>query len=268
MRIFVAGVRKLIRRPASLVTIGIMLALVALIYLAVGATAKQLAAQPGGQASLELLKFPGAYDFVLSFILGLGGLLSLVYGAAIAGSEWSWGTLKSAVARGEGRVRYMTLTFASVVLLAGVGLLLTFLFGVLMAVIGAGLAGVSTSGISDSATVGSLPEKLLRGWLALAEEAALGFAIATIARSQLAGIGAGIAIFFGEQFATIFLPDVVKYLPFHVADAILAPTSATAGGGAIAARLDPSTALVLVVVWLVGALVVSGAVTERADIGG
>jgi ABC-2 type transport system permease protein len=229
-----------------------MLALVALIYLAVGATAKQLAAQPGGQASLELLKFPGAYDFVLSFILGLGGLLSLVYGAAIAGSEWSWGTLKSAVARGEGRVRYMTLTFVSVVLLAGVGLLLTFLFGVLMAVIGAGLAGVSTNGVSDSATVGSLPEKLLRGWLALAEEAALGFAIATIARSQLAGIGAGIAIFFGEQFATIFLPDVVKYLPFHVADAIL----------------DPSTALVLVVVWLVGALVVSGAVTERADIGG
>ena len=92
---------------------------------------------------------------------------------------------------------------------------------------------------------------------------------ATIARSQLAGIGAGIAISFGEQFATIFLPDVVKYLPFHVADAILAPASATAGGGgAIAARLDPSTALVLVVVWLVGALAVSGAVTERADIGG
>ena len=39
-------------------------------------------------------------------------------------------------------------------------------------------------------------------------------------------------------------------------------------GGGIAARLPPDAALVVVVAWLVGALVVSGLVTERADIGG
>jgi ABC-2 type transport system permease protein len=268
VRIFRSGLRKLLPRPATWVTLGILLGLVALIYLAVGATAKQLRSQPNGEASLLLLTFPGAYDYVFSFILSLGGLLSLIYGAAIAGSEWSWGTLKTAVARGEGRVRYMTLTFVSVTLLVGVGLVLSFVVGTVMAVIGAGLAGVPTSGISDSATIGSLPEKLLRGWLALTEQAALGFAIATVARSQLAGIGAGIGIYFGEQFATIFLPDVVKYLPFNVASAILAPTAAPGGGGGAIARLDPTTALVMVVIWLVGALAVSGAVTERADIGG
>jgi ABC-2 type transport system permease protein len=55
-----------------------------------------------------LVTFPGAYDLGCStFIIGLGGLFAMIYGAAIAGSEWSWGTLKSAVARGESRVRYM-----------------------------------------------------------------------------------------------------------------------------------------------------------------
>ena len=268
MRIFLSTIRKLLRRPATLVTIGILLGLMTLIYLAVGATAKQIRTQPNGEASLLLLTFPDAYDFVLSFTLGLGGLLALVYGAAIAGSEWSWGTLKTAVARGEGRVRYTTLTFAGITLLLGVGLLLAFVFGVVMAIIGAGLAGIPTTGISDSETLSGLPEQLLRGWLALTEQAAIGFAIATIARSQLAGIGAGIGIYFAEQFASIFLPDVVKYLPFNVANAILAPSAGLGGGGGGVARLEPNEALVMVVVWLVGALAVAGIFTERADIGG
>ena len=46
----------------------------------------------------------------------------------------------------------------------------------------------------------------------------IGFAVATLARSQLAGIGVGIALYFGEAFASIFLPDIVKYLPFAARD--------------------------------------------------
>ena len=68
---------------------------------------------------------------------GLGGLLAVIYGAAIAGSEWTWGTLKNAVARGEGRVRYMVLTFASIAVLVGIGMLVAFIVGVVAAVVGA-----------------------------------------------------------------------------------------------------------------------------------
>ena len=104
----------------------------------------------------------------------------------------------------------------------GIGLLGAFVVGVIVAILGATLAGVSTAGLNDSATLGQLPELLGRGWLAIVEEGALGFAIATLARSQLAGVGAGIAVYFGEQFATIFLPDIVKYLPFNAASAVVA----------------------------------------------
>lgn len=268
MRLFRSGLRKLVRRPATWVTFGLLVGLLALIYIAVGATARQTAANGnGGAGALLLVTFPGAYSLLLSFILGLGGLFAMIYGAAIAGSEWSWGTLKAAIARGESRTRYQLLTFASIGLMVGIGLLVAFGIGIVVTVIAAGLAKVPTDGIGDSATLGTVPELLLRGWLALGEAAALGFTIATLARSQLAGIGVGIAVYFGEQFAGIFLPDIVKYLPFNAASAVVA-VSTRGDGGPSVSRLDPNTALLVVAAWLIGALVVTALFTERAEISG
>ena len=276
MRIFVATLRKLIRRPASWVTLGLLVGLLALILVSVGATVRQ---QPAGNArltSLLLLTFPGAYVLILSFILGLGGLLAVIYGASIAGSEWGWGTLKSAVARGESRWRYMALTFAAVALMLGVGLVIAYGASILATLAAGQLAGVEPTGLDDSRVLGALPEQLARSWLAIVEEGAIGFVIATLARSQLAGIGAGIGIYFGEQFATLFLPDIVRYLPFHVAGAAVNLAAAGLGGGGGGAGgaggggggLGPDQALLLVVAWLVGAIGLACLFTDRAEISG
>jgi ABC-type transport system involved in multi-copper enzyme maturation permease subunit len=271
VRIFVASLRKLVRRPASFITLGILIGLLSLILIAVAATASQPDAGPGQQQGLLLVTFPGAYTIILSFILGLGGLFAVIYGAAIAGSEWSWGTLKSAVARGESRSRYQLTSFAAIALMIGIGMVIAFGVGIAVAVIGANIAGVSTAGLGDSETLGTIPELLGRGWLAIVEEGALGFAIATLARSQLAGIGAGIAFFFGEQFASIFLSDIVKWMPFNAANAVVAVDDAAFGGGGgsgVFDTLEPNTALLVVGAWLVGSLIVSTLFTERAEISG
>ena len=271
MSLFMSGLRKLRRRPATWVTLGLLAGLLALVIIAVGATSNRAGATgPERAAILSLVTFPAAYDEILTFILGLGGLFAVIYGAAIAGSEWQWGTLKNAVARGQSRSRYVLLTFASVAVVIAIGLIVTFIVGVIAALVGASIAGVSTAGISDSATLGRLPEQFVRGWVAIVEEGALGFAIATLAGSQLAGIGAGIALYFGETFAGIFLPDIVKYLPFSVATASVNTGNAATGGfgGRAVAALDANTAFLLVVVWLVGALVVAALYTERAEISG
>jgi ABC-type transport system involved in multi-copper enzyme maturation permease subunit len=241
-----------------------------LIFVAVGATAGQ-ATQPEAQAaSRELVTFPGAYRFVLSFILGLGGLLAVTYGAAVAGSEWSWGTLKAAVARGESRARYTLVGFGAVWTFALIGVLAAFAVGVAAAALGALAAGVPLDGMSDATALGELPELYLRGALAIGMNTALGYAIATIARSQLAGIGVGIGLYFGEQFAGIFLREWVRWLPFDAANAVISTGRLTNGGGeAIGPTpLDPTTAIVVVVAWLVGALAVSTLWTERAEIAG
>jgi hypothetical protein len=268
VRVFQSGLRKLIQRPASFVSLGLLIALLLLVFVAVGATADQLQGQQGGAEALLLVTFPGSYELVLGFTLGLGGLLAVIYGAAIAGSEWSWGTLKSAVARGEGRSWYVLCTFAAIAVMLALGLVIAYLVGVAGAYLGALLANVPTDGVDDFETLRSLPEAVARTWLALAEQAAIGFAVATLARSQVAGIGVGIAAYFGEQFASIFVSDITKWLPFSAANASVTVGPQTSVGGELLPTLDPNTALLVVLLWLSGALVAAALFTERAEIGG
>ena len=270
MRIFLAGLRKLVGRPASFVSVGLLVGLLGLILIA-AATVGQDSGGRGGDNARALITFPGAYDLVLSFMFGLGGLVAVIYGAAIAGSEWGWGTLKNAVARGESRTRYMLPTFAAIVVMLAVGLRSRSRSGS-----PSRCRGVDRRALDDGPHRRRHPEppagdgraRLVRG----VEQAALGFAIATLARSQLAGIGAGIAFYFGETFAAIFLPTSSSTcrsrLPRLDRHRAVAAVAAGGGGGGLVQALEPDVALALVGVWLVGALLVTVLFTERAEITG
>jgi ABC-type transport system involved in multi-copper enzyme maturation permease subunit len=272
MRLFRSGIRKLIRRPATFVTFLLLTALVLLILLAVTAAAKQSTDTQSALASQLFLTFPGAWALILSVVTGIGGLLAVTYGAAIAGSEWAWGTLKAAIARGESRSRYALTGFAAVVVVMWGGMLVAYAAGIVAAIVGASLSGMSMAGLGDTSQLGEMPGHLARAGLALAMEAAIGYAIATVARSQLAGIGVGIGVYFAEGIASIFVPGIIKWFPFAAVSAMEPTTGLAGGGGAAAAivsnRLDPDVALVVVVAWLVGALLVASLWTERAEISG
>jgi ABC-2 type transport system permease protein len=271
MRLFFSSLRKLARRPASWLTFGVLAALLVLILIAVSASAGRIQ-QGNGTPEFDpliLVTFPAAYTEVMGFVLGLGGLFAMIYGAAVAGSEWSWGTFKSVVTRGESRTVYMLATFGASLVAIAVGLLAVFFVGIVGAVIGATMAGVSLSGMSDASTLGDLPELMVRGFVGIASLAAVGFTVATLARSQLAGIGFGIALYFVGSFAALFLPDVVKYLPAQLASSALDMGGISVGvngGGASAVRVDPTEALILLGVWLVGLLIVTAGFSERAEV--
>jgi ABC-2 type transport system permease protein len=272
MRLFVSTLQKLRRRPATWITFAVLAALLVLILLAVSG-ASRLPDQGNGPPRfdpLTLVTFPGAYTEILGFVLGLGGLFAVIFGAAVAGSEWTWGTFKAVVARGESRTVYVLATFMATLLVIAIGLLLTYLVGIAGGAVAASLAGVSLSGMSDATALGDLPELFARGMVGISAQAALGFAVATLARSQLAGIGAGIALYFVGSFALLFLPQVVKYLPFQLANSAMdiGDGGLGAGGGALAesARVDANVALVLLVVWFVGSLAVAAGFSERAEV--
>ena len=67
---------------------------------------------------------------------------------------------------------------------------------------------------------------------------------------------------------TIFQIDLLKYLPFSAASAVVPFAGSTQTGGITLPVLDPDVAVVVVSLYLVGALVVASVVTERAEIGG
>ena len=203
MRLLASGLRQLVRRRAAWVTVGLLIGLFAMILIAVGGlTARQSATGAGpGVDPLVLVTFPGATTRSWRSSWASAGMFAIIYCAIVAGSEWSWGKLKSAVARGESRRGCMVLTFASISVRVALGFLLTFLVGIL---------------------------------------------------------------------AALFLPDVVKYLPFDVAKAAVT-TGASQGssfGGFATGALGTDTALLLVGVWLAAPLTVTALFTERTDITG
>jgi hypothetical protein len=268
MRLFGSRLDMLLRRTATWVLLIALAVILAMVFVSVGAFTDQAAVSPTALMATMLVRFPGAYDQVVAFLLGLGGLFAVVYGASVAGSEWTWGTLKFAVTRGQLRSAYMLLSFAAVGLLIVFGLVIVFVAGVIAAYIGATIAGVPTDGITDRDALANLPNLLGRAWIAITAEAAVGFAIATLARSQLAGIGAGIALYFGGTFLQLLLPGVVKWLPFNAANAVVAGTRSEqlAAMGMRAEQLEPNVALVVVALWLIGSLVVTAVYVERAEI--
>ncbi len=153
-----------------------------------------------------------------------------------------------------------------------IGFLAAYALALVGAAIGSAILGVPLDGAGQQSAILTLPELFGRASLALSMEAAIGFAIATVARSQLAGIGVGIGLLVVQNIAGIFLPEVFKWFPFSAASAVIVDTGSGGGGGGggggPTVALGPDLAVVVVAIWLIGALVLAALWTERAEIAG
>jgi ABC-2 type transport system permease protein len=260
---------KLARRPASWVVLLVLLGLITLFFLGLGASAGQDVDAAEELSIRLLLSFPNAYTFLVGIILVFGGFLAVVYGAAVIGADWAWGTIRAIIARGESRTRYTVVTFGAITLVLGIGILVAFAAGAVAAVVAAGMADVDSAGATDPTTLATLPELLARTWLGVTEQAAIGFAIAMLARSQLAGIGAGLALYFGQIFLA-FVPviqDILPYAPFNVASAVVGNIEGAGDGGfGESTNIDSDQAVVLAVLYLFIALAVASWSLWRAQI--
>ena len=270
MRLLRSNLRRLVRRPATLVTYLLLIGLILLIYLAVIVAAQQAVDPESALASRMILTFPNAWFLALTMVVGIGGLLGVTYGAAIAGSEWTWGTLKASVARGERRAWYALMGIAGAVVMAWAGTLVAYAAGLGATLVGANVIKTTSDSVIDAAAFGQLALLLGRAGLAIAMDVAIGFTIATVARSQIAGIGAGIGLYLGEGIIGVFLPGIIKWAPFAAVSAMMAGgeqgLGATTTGTAL--RLDPWKATLVAAAWLVLACTVAALWTERAEISG
>ncbi|MFO7531901.1 MAG: hypothetical protein R6W93_05530 [Candidatus Limnocylindrales bacterium] len=259
---------KLARRPASWVVLAILVGLIIMVFLGLAASVGQLEGMGDELQVRALLGFPTAYATVVGFILGFGGLLAVVYAAAIIGADWAWGTIRAIVARGESRVSYTLITFLAIVIMLGVGILVAFAVGALSAVLAAEAAGLGSDGATDPDTLAGIPELLGRTWLGVSQQAAIGFAIAMLFRSQLAGIGAGLAFYFVEQFLVLvpLAGEVLPYFPFNVAGSVVATAGEFGDGFGGLVPLDSDSALLWSVGYLVLALAIATLGAWRAQI--
>ena len=275
MYLTLVGLRKFWTRTATIVSLLIAVTLVSLEFILVGVGYRSGAAQSGLNNSTYtwLLTFPGAYDALLALVFEFVGIVGLIYVATVSGSEWGWGTLKVAAARGQSRWQYTLATFASLAILLIVGLLITFLIGLVAVTLGASIAGLPLGNPADPGVLGPALVKLIRAGIGLITLTSLGFAVAMVAKSQMAGIGTVIGYFVVSAFAPLFLPDFVKtvfkYLPFNVAsDAIGLQGPPGTTTTATSAPVEPNLALLIALAWLVVCLAAAALSVERTEIAG
>jgi ABC-type transport system involved in multi-copper enzyme maturation permease subunit len=274
MTLAIAGIRKFRTRTATIVSLIIAALLVALEFVLIGVSYRSATSEPSVNpaALLWYLTFPGAFDAILELTFLLLGITGLIYVASVTGSEWSWGTLKVAVMRGHSRWQYTVSTFASLAFILLIGLVITFMVGIVATFIGASLAGVSAGNPLDPGQLPQLALKLVRCWIALAGLTSLAYAVTMVARSQMAGIGTVIGYFIVSLIGPALLPDFVKeifkYLPFSVAADAIGLQGPPTSGATSTSGVEPNLALLVIVCWLVGCLAVACVSVERAEISG
>lgn len=279
-----AELLKLRRRWATYVVLGVLVVLMALVYLLIGVLSGR---ESGGQGVNMILRFPNAYAVINQFVFGLGSLLAVAYAAAIGGADWTWGVLRVVVARGEGRTRYVIAKALGIAIVLVLGVLVAYAAGVVFTMIAAGIAAVSPGSPMGDQSTETLWKSLVLGTFVLLQRAAIGYAVAVLTRSQVAGVVVGIILYLGESILATILTVMslgrsfsgggiaqqdtqwYQYLPFSIGDSVLSAAASSLPSDLSEALLRPvplEQALLVTGIYLVLALGIASLATERAEI--
>lgn len=182
--------RKLQRRPAYLVAAGLVVAAVALVYAAnYLQAAHPNATERASAALLRSVLYPAAFiTNTIGATAPLGAAVAIVLGALGAGSEYSWGTLKTILTQRPGRLQ--TLAGRIVALSLAMAVLTVLLYGT------AAVASTIVALIDGHAITWPAPLDIAKAvgssWLILLCYALLGTVLGFLFRQAAAAVGIGI----------------------------------------------------------------------------
>ena len=297
MRLVRAELLKARRRQATWVLLVVALALTGLIYILLGRNIGGIDCAIGFGAEFGsscIVEFPAAYALIDQFAFTtVGGLLAIVFAAAFVGADWNWGVLRNVIARGESRARYLLGKAAGVAIVLAVGALIIFFFAFLMTFLTAFINDVPIANPLRGHGLEDMVANIVLGYLVVLERAALGFAVAVVLRSQLAGAVVGIVLYLGEGIITTYLtltlfarsfggggfdgglqigPEWFQYLPMTVGNQVLSWAPGVSGNiaaGGVQGLLRPvplEQALPLLIIYLALAVIGSIVALNRQEI--
>src|SRR5215211_2644661 len=193
---------KLVRRPMAWVLLVVLLALLLLLRMvefmtvalhdgifAGGEIRLSLLAEAQVQQFRQQITFPGIFGAVLSHINGVGGICAIILAAGALGSEYSWGTLRTQLARQPHRGRYLAAKVITLQLVLLSGMLICLLFGAVLALMFGSLLG--NFGVLRAFDLALVPLGALRTLYVMLPYVMVTIAGCAIGRSVLAGAAAG-----------------------------------------------------------------------------
>jgi ABC-2 type transport system permease protein len=275
---FKAEWRKLRKRPAVLVSAGLLLAVLVLFgyvlpYVTYTHAAAGYRSDTGLTAAQELSGlYPLAFvQHGLGGIFPIGSAVALVFGALVAGSEYSWGTLKAVFTQKPSRLE--TLAGRAAAVAAGLGLM-TAAFWMVAAASSVLIALLQGQAIAWPAAV-TILGALGATWLILGVWTMIGMGLAFLTRSAPAAIGIGVAYLLAIEAIAVrfFLPlggdltrTVEKFLPGPNATAIIASFGPAVPVKTAAPLVDVWQGVAVIALYLVFIGGLAAAVVRRRDL--
>jgi ABC-type transport system involved in multi-copper enzyme maturation permease subunit len=257
-------------RPAFLVAAGLIAGITALFY----SFEWYQALNPGSadRAISLLTLYPDQFvNNVMGAGFPLGAAMALVLGALVAGSEYSWGTMKTVLTQRPGRLT--TLVGRTVVFQVWMGILTLIIFAV-----GAAYSVIIASAEGHSIAWPAATD-IVKGvgamWLVLAVNGSLGMALGVVFKQSAAALGVGLiyvtllqilVVRFISAFDNGTYKWVAKLFDGQNATALLQTFTSPAFGKTTPAAIGTEQAVLVLVGYLAFFLVVSAALLRQRDV--
>lgn len=269
---FVAEMDKLLRRPATWVLVAVWaIAAVSYVYIIPYITYANPASNVSASARQALLTSMLPEQLIAGVTAGFplfGGMLVLVFGALVVGSEYSWGTLKTVFAQQPGRSRVLLGKLLALAVMQVAFVLAVFVPGALSSFIIAMVAHAPVSWPS----AGGFVQAFGADWLILSMWATLGALLATVLRGATLAIGLGLFYLIFERviagFANLsrLLADLSRTLPGSNAGALAAALAPSSGAPGVAAVVGPTQAILVLVAYMGGFVLLSLLLVLKRDV--
>ena len=252
-------------RPAFLVASGLIAGITVLVFSSNWYVATHPGAADKGLPIAAL--FPDQFvNDVMGAGFPLGAAMAIVLGAIIAGSEYTWGTLKTLFTQGPGRLTTW----------AGRAIIFTLWMGVLTAilfVVGAAYS-VVIAALNSHAIVFPAAVDIAKGfgaiWLILTVNGAIGMALGVVVRQSAAAIGIGVVYLLSVEIIMVRFIGRLSNGDYKWIGNLLSGQNATAliehlqNGKNI--PISTEQALLLLFGWLVAMLVVAAGLQRVRDV--
>jgi ABC-2 type transport system permease protein len=252
-------------RPAFLVSAGLIAGLTVLVF----SSNWYLATHPGaGERAVTLASlYP---DHFVNNVMGagfpLGAAMAIVLGAILAGSEYSWGTLKTLFTQRPGRLT--TWVGRLVVFSLWMGILTAILFA-----IGAGYSTLIASANSHSIawpTFEAIAEGFGAIWLIFIVNGTIGMALGVVVRQSAAAIGIGVVYLLSIEIIAVRFIDQVSNGDYKWIGNLFVGQNSTALIGHLAnvkgITISTEQSLLVLFGWLIAMLIVSAGLQRVRDV--
>ena len=176
----------------------------------------------GVEAREEIRKgfaLPSAIPSAISAMFDIAAFLVLILTASALGTEYGWGTLRTALTRGTGRWQLLSSKLVLLMLLGAAGFLVLGATAVLSSILAAVIPPAESGGLFDSGSWGDVAVTFGKAVYGLAPYVALAAFLTVLTQSSAAGMSIGIGYFVIEL---IFVPLLRNFEWFeNISDALL-----------------------------------------------